>query len=122
MVAGSVEVRSEAQNVRLTANEKAVFQKEDQALEEQTNDDPNFQALKTRRLIFDSSPMDYVAFALERQFDREVILNIDNPAACALNGNYNNKPLDTLLLLIENSLSIRIEQQGNTITFSGDCQ
>lgn len=119
---GSVAVRAGDQTVQLGANEKAVFEKESQILASQANDDPNFGAIKTKRLIFQNSSMEYVAFALERQFDREVTLNLNNPEACALYGNYNNKPLDSVLFFIQDALSIQINEQGNQIEFSGDCQ
>jgi ferric-dicitrate binding protein FerR (iron transport regulator) len=119
---GSVAVRADSQTIQLSANEKAVFRKDSQVLEAKANDDPNFQAVKTGRLIFQNSSMEYIAFALERQFDREVRLNLNNSSACALYGNYDNKPLDSVLFFIENALSIQIEEQGDSLIFTGDCQ
>ena len=71
-------------------------------------------------LVFDDTPLSEVARELERWFDIQV--RIEDPALQARKWSVPlriNAPLDEILSLVETTLGVRAERNGNVITISG---
>lgn len=69
-------------------------------------------------LVFDDTPLSDVARELERWFDVQV--RIEDPALRSVRWNVSlpiSESLDTILKLIETTLSVRAERSGNLVTF-----
>lgn len=118
---GRVAVRSSGQEEILTAGDKAVFTKQDQKLRKAKNEDPNFMALKSRRLIFEGSPMEEVAFALSRQYGVDFVFEREELKSCPLDAEYEDEELEAILDIIEASLGITYERRGDRISLGGIC-
>ncbi|MEM6804583.1 MAG: FecR domain-containing protein [Bacteroidota bacterium] len=118
---GRVAVRSSGQEEILQAGEKAVFSKQDQQLSKSKNDDPNFTAIKSKQLVFEGSPMDEVAFVLERQYGVDILFEREELKACPLDGTYEDYELEAILDIIEASLGITYERRGDRISLGGMC-
>lgn len=118
---GTVAVRANGVESILTANERVSFNKKGGAMMKQKNDDANFTALKTNKLVFENNSLEEVVFALNRQFNVDIQLSNPQLASCALTSTFNNKSLGAVLAIIESSLGIGIRQTQNKIIFEGSC-
>ncbi|MCB0841410.1 MAG: FecR domain-containing protein, partial [Bacteroidetes bacterium] len=118
---GSVSVTAGGSSEVLAANEKAVFVKENQELMKVINQDPNFASLKTNVLKFDSTRMEEVVFALNRQFRANISLENENQKECLLNGTYNNLPLDSILIYID-AYGLKPVRKASGIVLTGNCE
>lgn len=118
---GKVAVRANGAETILAADEKVVFQKDAGMMVKQKNEDHNFTALTTNILVFENSSLSDVAFALNRQFNRPIQLNITKLSDCKLTSTFKNKSLDAILEIIKSSLGIDIRKSQNQIIFDGSC-
>ncbi len=117
---GSVAVRAGKTEIVLKANEKAIFNKASNALAKVENDDPNFTALTTNKLVFDNTKLSDVVFALNRQFNSNISIQDDLLKNCPLTAVYENKSLTAILKVLEGSLSgIKAQQLGERIVLTG---
>ena len=117
---GSVAVRYGSQETILSADEKAVFQKEGRRLVKQENDDPNYLSLKTNVLDFENSRLSDVIFAINRQFNSDISLDIKDFSNCEITAIFDNKTLEAIITVIEKTLGIEAVEQGGEIVLSGD--
>ena len=118
---GRVATRFGEQELVLQANDKVIFDKKTFQLQKSTNQDVNFNALKTKTLVFEKTPLETVIFALNRQYHADI--RIENKAlqSCPLTATYNNKSLASILKILEQTLGIQIKENGQQILISGSC-
>lgn len=119
---GRVAVRAGDVATILTANEKAVFQKNTQQLSKQQNEDSNFLSLKTNTLVFDNTPLTEVVFALNRQYHAQIVIQDDALKNCRLNASYQDKSLPAILTILESSFDLQAKPQGTEILLTGSCE
>ena len=116
---GSVAVRSSSNETILKANEKAVFKKETGDLSKQNNDDPNFSSIKSNTLAFSNSTIEEVVYALNRQYNADISINITDTSSCRITTTFENKTLDFIVTVIEQTLGIDVEGEGKKAVLSG---
>lgn len=119
VASGLVEVRSDSAQLRLAANEKAVFEKATKDLAKDENTDANYLSIKTNALDFADSSLEEVVFALNRHFNVQIKLRIEDLENCRVTATYENKSLAAILAIIESTLGIQSTQTGDIITLSG---
>lgn len=116
---GVVEVRSDSIPLRLAANEKAVFEKATKNLTKDENTDANYLSIKTNALDFEDSSLEEVIFALNRHFNVQINLSIEDLENCRVTATYEDKSLAAILTIIETTLGIQSVREGANITLSG---
>lgn len=118
---GSVAVRIGQEEKVLTANEKAIFKKEEKALNKEANTDPNFQFLKTNTLTFNNSNLEEIVFALNRQFNTTISIQVPNPSTCIYGSNisFKEESLEIISQVIASGLGIEVKKEDNQILFTG---
>lgn len=119
VASGLVEVRSDSAQLRLEANEKAIFEKATQDLAKDANTDANYLSIKTNALNFENTSLEEVVFALNRHFNVQINLAIEDLENCRVTATYENKSLAAILAIIESTLGIQSNQTGDVITLSG---
>jgi len=119
---GKVAVRSGATEQILTANEKAVFQKNTQALTKTNNKDANYLSLKNKNLIFENSTFEELVFSLNRHFNTTITIKEEALKTCAHSGIYKNKSLETILKILESTHPIQANKNGQKIVLEGSCK
>lgn len=117
---GSVAVRYGSKETVLKNNEKAIFRKNTQTLEKVQNEDANYKSIQTNILTFENSKLEEVVFALNRHFNADISIENEVLKNCELTAVYENKSLDALLKIIEESIrGVEVKQLGNKITLNG---
>ena len=116
---GSVSMTTARDQIILTANETGIYDKNTGDLIQQPNEDVNYMAWKTDSLVFDSTPLEAVVFALNRKFHAKV--SIGNPVlnTCEITATYQDKSLEAIIKIIEKTLNIETEIKGEEIIFIG---
>ena len=118
---GSVAVRSGGKEVVLRKNEKAVFEKNNGDLSKRENQDPNFNSLKSRNLIFNETTLKEVVVTLNRHYRANISLDLNEPGSCLLSGTFKEKSLEAVLTIIEESLGIEIKAGPEQVIITGAC-
>ncbi len=116
---GTVAVKADT-SVILEADEKAVFNKQEQSLNKQKNEDPNYLSFTTNTLVFENTPLEQAIFALNRHFNTNITIDSDEIKDCPLTAAYENQSLAAILKIIETSLpGIQVERVGEQFILSG---
>jgi ferric-dicitrate binding protein FerR (iron transport regulator) len=118
---GKVAVRAGNQEVILNKDEQAIFQKEENQLLKQTNQDENYLALKSGELVFKDTPLEAAVFALSRQFNTNIKIADEALRACSITSTFKNKSLAAVLTILESSFGIQSVQQGDEVVLTGSC-
>jgi transmembrane sensor len=119
---GTVSLTAGGSSRIINENEKGIWVKETNQLLKEENKDPNFTAVKTNILKFESVSMKEVAFALSRQFGVNVSLENEDQQTCMLYSTFTDKPLDSILLSIEELYGLKPVKRGSEIILTGECK
>lgn len=118
---GKVAVRTNESEQILNPNEQAIYSKVTQKLTKQSNEDNNFNALKTNTLTFEDASLEDVVFALNRQYNSNINLSNEALKDCKIDATYKDKSLNAILAILSSTLGIEVEQNGEGIVLSGAC-
>ncbi|MEO0899737.1 MAG: FecR domain-containing protein [Bacteroidota bacterium] len=118
---GKVAVRYGKQEVILTANEKAVLDVKQDTLTKDLNIDPNFNSIKTGKIVFDNTPIEEVVSTLSRHYGVKFELNLRKTKLCVMNGTFTNKSLKQVLDGLVATLEIEGKLEGEKVILEGDC-
>ena len=116
---GSVAMTSGNDKVVLTANEIGIYNKTTGQLVKRANEDENYMAWKTDILVFENTDLERVVFDLNRKFHSQISIATPEINACPLTATYDHQPLEAIVLIIEKTLGIKAEIDGEKIVFSG---
>ena len=119
---GSVAVRSGREEVVLLANESAVFEKSGKQLVKQANDDPNFLFLKSKTLAFDQVSLEEVIATVNRYYHSNISLQVEEGSPCYLTGAFQDKSLDAVITIIEETLGIEANRSASQVILTGTCK
>ncbi len=82
--------------------------------------DENTWAYATQRLVFKDTPMDEVIKAVEKTYSCSISVSNDNVKNCKLTAAFDKDSLDKIVLLISETLNLKLEQNGQHYTLEGD--
>ena len=120
---GLVAVKKGDQHITLSAGEVGIYDKKEEVLTKRMNEDPNYLGWQTNALTFSNTDLKDVVFALNRHFQANI--SISNPVlrTCQITATFNDKSLEAILRIIEKTLNIEVEREGDEIRLKGTkCQ
>lgn len=103
------------QVVELRAGEKGTFNKEVKTLASVLNEDTNYLAWKTRRIVFEGSDLNAVALGISTTYGVEVVIMPDVSSACRVTVTFENQTLEAVLKVLESTLDLTYRIEGNKI-------
>jgi transmembrane sensor len=106
------------QTVKLSAGEKGTFYKDNQGLVSLPNDDQNFSAWKTQKLIFKGENLQSVVTALQKAYGANISIPADIPATCELTVTFDHQSLEAVMRVLENTLGLTYTINGNQIVIT----
>lgn len=109
-----------AGSVKLNAGNMATFEKGTSVLATRVNDDPNFRAWETGRLVFVNTPLSRVVETLNRTFNARISLSGTAAAGCAVTVTFDHQTLDAVLHVLESTLDIEIRRDGDSIQITAE--
>lgn len=116
---GSVSVSAGSEKVILAADEVGIYNKKTGSLTKSINKDVNYMAWKTGVLSFEGISLEQVVFDLNRKFHAKISIADEEIKSCPLNTTFDDKPLDAIVKIIEETFGIKAEINGESIVFSG---
>lgn len=99
---------AENENVHLTSGLQGIFNKTENKVMKQENNDANYIAWKTGKLIFDKMPLPVAIKKIEEQYDVRLKTSGKQADTLTLNATFDNLTLEDVLKTIELTLDIRI--------------
>ena len=85
-----------------------------------TEMDANTWAYATQKLVFKDTPMSDVIRAVEKTYDCTISVSNDNIKNCRLNATFEQDSVGKIVLLISESLNLKLEQNGQIYTLEGE--
>ncbi|MBK6619805.1 MAG: FecR domain-containing protein [Saprospirales bacterium] len=116
---GTVSVSAGTQQVILSADEIAVYDKATGVLTEKANDDLNYMAWRTGVLVFETADLESVVFDLNRRFHSNISIANPELRSCEITATYEQDSLEAIVKIIERTLGLKAEINGQDIVFSG---
>ncbi len=101
--------------VILTKGEKGILMKSNNVLTKTANDDVNFMAWKTRKIIFDDVELDEVIQTLNKLYEAHVSFSTDVSKDCKVTVTFDNQSLDAILSVLEVTLNLEYRKSGDII-------
>lgn len=105
--------------VILVKGKKAVLRKSTGEIIAQDNDNINFRAWQTRKMIFEDTPMTDVARIVSEVYHIDIRLEDSRTANCPLTTVFDNQSLETVLNVISSTLGLEVKKKGDIIILSG---
>lgn len=104
----------------LEPGEKAEFSKADQSIHKEENDDQNYMAFKTKKLVFADTPLQDIISTLNEVYHSDIKLKEKKLANCRVTVTFNNQSLDAVLNILKATVNLNINKSGSRIEISGN--
>ncbi len=107
------------EKIILKQGEKGELVKQTQKLNLQKNEDVNFLSWKTKKLIFENTPLNNVIKSLEKVYHKDFSIQSEKIKDCLLTTTFDNQNLESIMLIIESTLDVTFNEEKETITITG---
>jgi ferric-dicitrate binding protein FerR (iron transport regulator) len=109
---GIVEVSSSTEKVVLLKGYKALFDRQSGQLVKSLNNNPNFNAWKTRHLVFRETNLEEVAALLSDVYKIEVVIDEQIIKTHKLSASFVDQPIDYVLDVISRTFHLKYQYQN----------
>ena len=120
VVTGKVQVTHAGDQVTLFPGEKATVNYKSGKLFKLVNDDPNFQAWRTKKFVFDDLPLAQVIALLSEVFDTSIYLANEQLGACPVTVSFDNQSLDSIIEVLTNTLDLTTTKTNKGLAIEGE--
>ncbi len=114
------QISNRQNKVILQSGEKALFKKKVKELKKSKNADVNFLSWKTKKLIFKNDKLSKVVKTLNKIHQANIQIQDEKIKNCKLTASFVDQSLESILKVIENTLDIKVEKQGDKIILKGE--
>ncbi len=101
------------------AGEKAEYNKQKKVVRKTDNPDRNFNAWKTRTIIFENDSLQQIVSTLSNVYHKTIVLDDPELKNCTLTTIFENEDLGTIFQVLESTLDIKIKEEADKIYISG---
>ncbi len=120
---GKVALGNERQTVELSASRRGKYDRKSGTLEKEGAFDENTLAWKTRRLVFNATPLSEVAGHMETYFMVDISISPEEMSQCLYTGTFEEPSLTEMLTVIGATFNLEIKQEGKKVMWMGkSCQ
>jgi len=109
----------DTKELTLLPGEKGILHRSSGALSKIQNTDINFLAWKTKEISFPDDELDHIVTTLNKIYFSEIEIVTEQIRHCRVSVSFSNQSLDSILLVLEATLEIKIEKKGNKILITG---
>jgi len=103
------------ESVILTKGEKGMLMKTSNLISKTQNNDVNFMAWKTRKIVFNDVELDEVIQTLNKLYDAHVSFSTDVGKDCKVTVTFDNQSLDAIMAVLEVTLDLEYKKSGDII-------
>ena len=119
-VLGVVGYDKPSEKVILHPGEKAEFSKIAQTITKSTNEDENYMAWKTKKMVFNDEKLADIIQMLNKVYRSDIRLKNNNMADCRVTASFDNQSLDAVLNVLKATVDLNINKTGSSIELSGN--
>jgi ferric-dicitrate binding protein FerR (iron transport regulator) len=105
-------------SVVLVQHQQGIFVPDDKHITTNSDIDPNIFAWKTGKLVFDDSPMTYVARTLQVVYGHGIQLTDPAIGELRVNTSFENQSLEEILLILSKTLDLKVTRVGRDYQIS----
>lgn len=113
------EKKQPQKKVIAVAGEKAEYIRGQKVVKKTENIDRNFDSWKTRHIVFESDSLHNIVTTLSNVYHKSIVLRNPEINDCTLTTNFENEELETVFQVLESTLDVTVEEEGETIYISG---
>lgn len=104
----------------LESGEKAEFSKTDQKITKLENNNENYMAFKTKKMVFTDTPLSEIVCNLNKIYSTNILIKDKSIADCKITVTFNNQSLDAVLNVLKATVDLNILKSGKSIELSGN--
>ena len=116
---GKVQFSAGRHAVLLVPNQQASYAPASDTLRLAPALSPNVFTFKTGQLVFDNAPLRDVIQTVNSEYGADIRLAGEQLGDCRLTTRFDNVPLDSVLAILAETLSLRVQHQGTGIVLTG---
>jgi transmembrane sensor len=105
--------------VILVPGEKVELSKNKEEVVKTVNEDENYLAWKTKKLIFTDEPLNEIVKTLNKVYRSNIQLKSNNISNCRITATFDNQSLDAVLNVIEATVDVNVDKTADMIQLSG---
>ncbi|RLD78152.1 MAG: hypothetical protein DRJ10_10795 [Bacteroidetes bacterium] len=83
------------------------------------NEDVNYLSWKTKKLIFEKAELQDIVKTLNKTYNAHIVLKNSSIKKCTLTNTFNEQSLESILLVLEATLELKIKKKGMVYEISG---
>lgn len=117
---GKVKLSSETKSVLLVAGEKGTVIKKSGKLFKTQNNNPNFQAWKTKNFEFRDTPLQEVIDLLNEVYDKSLYIEKNQSNECLITVSFQNQSFEPILKVLKSTLDLTIEETSKGLSIISD--
>ena len=103
------------ESVILTKGEKGTLMKNMNMISKVDNNDVNFMAWKTRKIVFNDVDLDVVIQTVNKLYDSNITFTTDVGKNCKVTVSFDNQSIDSILSVLELTLDLEYRKTGDNI-------
>ncbi|MCB0490298.1 MAG: FecR domain-containing protein [Cyclobacteriaceae bacterium] len=104
-----------SKSVDLEPGDRGSFRGETGTIKKESNEDVNYLAWKTKKIIFENAGLERVAEVIEKVYGIDVVISIDVSPECEVTVMFDNQSLDAVLAVLESTLNLTYKREKNKI-------
>ncbi len=107
-------------SILLLPGEKGEVNSGNDAIVKSANEDVNFLAWKTKRLVFSNTPLNEVAALLTKVYQTSIRLSGEGLNDCRITATFDRQSLESVLNVLKATLNLQVRNSGTGIELSGN--
>ncbi len=107
------------EQIMLTPGDMAIVFRNQALIRKIRNEDENYMAWKTKKLIFSNKSLGIVVQDLNRVYHSDIRLMNTALTSCRLTATFDNQTIESILNVLQSTLDISITRTGSTVEING---
>jgi len=108
------------EKIILLPGEKGVYIRPSKSLTSMVNNDVNYLAWKTKKLIFEDMPLNEVVKTLNRVYQSNLVIMDERMMKCPITSTFENQSLDVIMEVLKATLNLKTTENKGSIEIRGD--
>lgn len=112
--------KDKSDSVMLYAGDKALFNNTKKNIQKIVNENINYLAWKTKKLIFEGDELQIIVNTLNETYNANIVIKNPSIKECILTNTFENQSLESILKVLEATLDLQIKKKGEVIEIRGE--
>lgn len=111
--------KDKSDSVMLYAGDKALFNHTEKDIQKKLNENINYLAWKTKKLIFECDELQNIVNTLNETYNASIVIKNPSIKECVLTNTFENQSLESILKVLEATLDLQVKKKGEVYEISG---